>query len=149
MLVFIDTEFNGFGGELISLALVTAGGQDFYEVLQPTKPIVHWVKENVMPYLEKEPITKDIFQAKLYQYLMDVSKFGQEPLTIIADWPDDIKYFCDSLITGPGTCITTPAKMNLFLNRTLSSRESRVPHNAFHDAVAIMSDFYGKNNEVV
>lgn len=145
MLIFIDTEFNGFGGELISLALVTAEGQDFYEVLQPTKPIVHWVKENVMPYLEKEPITKIEFQAKLYQYLMGVSKFGQEPLTIIADWPDDIKYFCESLITGPGSCITTPAKMNFVLNRNLSSRESRVPHNAFHDAVAIMNDYYSNN----
>jgi hypothetical protein len=149
MLIFIDTEFNGFGGELISLALVTNTGQDFYEVLQPTKPIVHWVKENVMPILEKDPISKEVFHVKLYHYLMEVSFFGQEPLTIIADWPDDIKYFCESLITGPGTCITTPAKMNFVLNRNLSSRQSRVPHNAYHDAIAIMEDYYEKNNEVV
>jgi hypothetical protein len=149
MLIFIDTEFNGFGGELISLALVTNTGKDFYEALTPTKPIVHWVRENVMPYLEQEPITIEKFQVKLYQYLMDVSEYCREPLTIIADWPDDIKYFCESLITGPGTSIPTPVKMNFVLDRSLSSELSQVPHNAYHDAVAIMKDYYGKNNEVV
>lgn len=149
MLVFIDTEFNGFGGELISIALVTSIGKDFYEVVQPKKTIVHWVKENVIPYLDKEPITIEKLQVKLYQYLMDISEYGREPLTIIADWPDDIKYFCESLITGPGNCIPTPAVVNFVLNRNLSSRLSQVPHNAHYDAIAIMNDYYGKVNEVV
>lgn len=148
MLIFIDTEFNGFGGELISIALVTSTGKDFYEALRPTKPIVHWVRENVMPYLEKEPITIEKLQVKLYQYLMEVSEYCREPLTIIADWPDDIKYFCESLITGPGTSIPTPVKMNFVLNRNLSSTNSELPHNAYHDAIAIMKDYYGKENEV-
>ena len=148
MLIFIDTEFNGFGGELISLALVTLTGKDFYETLRPNKPIEHWVRENVMPYLEKEPITIEKLQVKLYQYLMEVSYYGKEPLTIIADWPDDIKYFCESLITGPGTSIPTPVKMNFVLNRNLSSTNSELPHNAYHDAIAIMKDYYGKENEV-
>jgi len=149
MLIFIDTEFNGFGGELISLSLVTSSGKNFYEVLQPTKPIVRWVRENVMGCLDKEPITIEKFQVKLYQYLMEVSEYCREPLTIIADWPDDIKYFCESIITGPGTSIPTPVKMNFVLDRTLSSEQSEVPHNAYHDAVAIMEDYYRKNNEVV
>ena len=149
MLIFIDTEFNGFNGELISLALVTNTGKDFYEVLTPTKPIVRWVRENVMPYLEQEPITIERFQVKLYQYLMEVSEYCREPLTIIADLPDDIKYFCESLITGSGTSIPTPVKMNFVLDRSLSSERSEAPHNAYHDAVAIMKDYYGKNNEVV
>lgn len=149
MLIFIDTEFNGFNGELISLALVTNTGKDFYEALRPTKPILRWVRENVMPYLEQEPITIEKFQVKLYQYLMEVSEYCREPLTIIADWPDDIKYFCESLITGPGTSIPTPVRMNFVLDRSLSSELSQVPHNAYHDAVAIMEDYYGKNNEVV
>lgn len=149
MLIFIDTEFNGYSGELISLALVTNTGKDFYEVLTPTKPIVRWVRENVMPYLEQEPITIEKFQVKLYQYLMEVSEYCREPLIIYADWPDDIKYLCESLITGPGTSIPTPVKMNFVLDRSLSSELSQVPHNAYHDAVAIMKDYYGKNNEVV
>lgn len=145
MLIFIDTEFNGYSGELISLALVTSSKKDFYEVLTPTKPIVHWVRENVMPYLEQESITIEKFQVKLYQYLMEVSEHCREPLTIIADWPDDIKYFCESLITGPGTSIPTPVRMNFVLDRSLSSELSQIPHNAYHDAVAIMKDYYGKN----
>jgi hypothetical protein len=149
MLIFIDTEFNGFGGELISLALVTSSKNDFYEVLQPTNPIVDWVRENVMNCLDKEPITIEKFQVKLYQYLMEYSEYGREPLTIVADWPDDIKYFCESIITGPGTSIPTPVKMNFVLDRSLSSEKSKVPHNAYHDAVAIMKDYYRKNNEVV
>jgi hypothetical protein len=139
--LFIDTEFNGFGGELISLAIVDLYGGGFYEVLPRPKPTVKWVRENVLPILNKEPIDPSLFAVKLQQYLMDVSYFGALELIITADWPDDIKYFCESLITGPGIAIETP-KMIFDLDRRLSSMKSEIPHNAYHDAIAIMHDYY-------
>lgn len=33
MNIFIDCEFNGFGGQLMSMALVAEDGREFYEVL--------------------------------------------------------------------------------------------------------------------
>jgi len=132
--IYIDTEFNGFQGELISMALVSVNGYEFYEVLECKDP-TPWVAEHVIPYLEKEPVTMDVFQSKLMLFL-DYHK----QITIVADWPDDIKYFCESLITGPGVAINHPP-ITFVLDRTLSSEDSKVPHNALHDARAIADNF--------
>ena len=132
--IFIDTEFNEFQGELISLALVAETGEEFYEVLPCEKPGV-WVSQHVMPFLEKEPIDKGMFAYKLQNFL---NLFGG--VTLIADWPDDIKYFCESLIVGPGMAISHPP-ITFILDRNLSSGHSKVPHNALYDARAI-ADMY-------
>ena len=128
--IFIDTEFNEFQGELISMALVAEDGRQFYEVLHCEKPGV-WVAQHVIPFLEKEPISKDLFTMKFNHFLNSF-----EDITIIADWPDDIKYFCESLIVGPGVAINNPP-ISFILDRNLSSGKSKVPHNALHDAIAI------------
>ena len=128
--VYIDTEFNEFKGDLISLALVAETGEEFYEVLECKNP-GPWVAEHVMPILEKDPIDRDLFQTKLQHFL-----FSFKDITIVADWPDDIKYFCESLITGPGEAMNHPP-ITFVLDRKLSSGDSKVPHNALHDARAI------------
>lgn len=104
MRIFIDTEFNGWQGELISLALVAEDAKEFYEVLGCRAPIP-WVQENVMPVLNKDQILLRTFQNKLDKWL---SKFTY--VELIADWPDDIKHFCEVLITGPGQYIRTPPR---------------------------------------
>lgn len=130
MNIYIDTEFNDFEGKLISMALVAADGEEFYEVLECKDPS-SWVAENVMPYLEKEPVTMEIFQEKLQDFI-----YQYEHIHIIADWPEDIKHFCESLITGPGLCLNYP-KLTMESCRFLSSAASKVPHNALHDARAV------------
>jgi len=40
MRIYIDTEFNEFQGALISMALVAADGEEFYEVLACENPKV-------------------------------------------------------------------------------------------------------------
>jgi hypothetical protein len=52
MNIYIDCEYNGFNGSLISMALVTMDGQEFYEVLPCDCPD-EWVAANVMPVLNK------------------------------------------------------------------------------------------------
>lgn len=138
MNVFIDCEFNGFGGDLLSMALVADDGKEFYEVLNLNKDWKYedWVAVNVVPHLNKNPVSKDVFQASLWKFINQYNE-----VHLIADWPDDIKYFCMSLITGPGVCINTPQKLTMEINRSLSSASSSVLHNALEDARAIKQNW--------
>lgn len=139
MKLFLDTEFNGFGGKLISMALVPEDESigSFYKELEMTDQLEPWVKENVVPHLFLSPSTHDQFQFSLASYL-----YGIGDCTIVADWPDDIRYFCESLITGPGEMIPTRPCIKFELDRNIQY-DSKVPHNALHDALAIR-EFYKK-----
>ncbi|MGH6658758.1 MAG: hypothetical protein ACREBM_03785, partial [Sphingomicrobium sp.] len=55
MRYFLDTEYNGWGGALISLALVPDDGEELYLTLAVGDPIEAWVERNVMPYLDTVP----------------------------------------------------------------------------------------------
>lgn len=128
----IDTEFNEFGGDLISLALVDIDDPDekpFYEVLECRNP-GEWVAVHVMPILNKPAIATAVFRRLLAGFLAKYSA-----VHIVADWPDDIRYFCQALITGPGMCIQTPA-LSFEIRRDIDA-ESELPHNALADARAI------------
>ena len=54
MRYFLDTEYDGWGGALISLALVAESHEELYLVLdhQPSDP---WVQRHVMPFLDSVP----------------------------------------------------------------------------------------------
>lgn len=144
MNIFIDCEFNGFGGDLLSMALVADDGKVFYEVLGLDKDYGYerWVFDNVVPILNKDPISKDLFQSKLWAFINQYTE-----IHLIADWPDDIKYFCASLITAPGVCINTPPKLTMEIDRELSSKSSKILHNALEDAVAIRRSWYKLKKE--
>ena len=134
MNLFIDGEWNSYGGELISLALVAEDGQSFYEVLGCNNPDP-WVAENVMPKLGKPSITLQELQAQLELFLR---QFEFDSVHIIADWPEDIMWFCKVLITGPGTRLNTPPlTMEVLRVDTVSQN----PHNALADAMALR-DWY-------
>lgn len=133
--LFLDTEFNEDGGELISLAL--AGfGFEWYEVLPCAAPRP-WVAKHVMPVLNRKPITMPQFQASLQGALCALG-----PAHIVADWPEDIAYFCRALITGPGQRIETP-RLSFQIVRDLpdTACTSRVPHNALEDARALRAAY--------
>lgn len=129
--LYLDTEFNEFGGSLISLALVSYdGASEFYEVVPCYAP-KPWVKQNVMPVLNQAPIEYRSMQERLAAFL------GQfDRVRVIADWPDDIRHFCAALITGPGLSLKVPP-ITFELRQELSSADSRIPHNALEDARAI------------
>ena len=134
MKLFIDGEWNSYGGELISLALVPEIGEYFYEVLGCDNPDP-WVAENVMPKLGKDQITLALMKELLEVYL---NQF--ESVHIIADWPEDIMWFCKVLITGPGTRINTPP---LSLEILRIDTVSKIPHNALADAEALRAWWLG------
>ena len=146
MKLFLDTEFNGFGGRLISMALVPEDKSkpEFYVELEIRDQLHPWVRDNVVPHLVLNPCSHNEFQSKLANYLWDTGD-----CTIVADWPDDIRYFCESLITGPGMMINFMHNVKFELDLGIEY-VSLVPHNALHDARAIR-DFYIKreaNNEI-
>ncbi len=129
MKIFIDCEFNDFQGELISMALVDETGREFYESLGCENPST-WVAENVMPHLGRTSTTMAALQFHLQWFLR-----CYDQVHIIADWPEDIKHFCDALITGPGMRIDTPP-LTMEVRRDLDA-VSAIPHNALEDAKAI------------
>lgn len=140
MKFYLDCEFNGFGGELISLALVSADLEKrFYGVL----PYEHmqldpWVAEHVIPVLHKKPKSlKPKFSNDLSCFLLENAVKNE--ITIVADWPDDIRYLCESLIIGPGRSVNTPNIIFILDRVTLvnTAEFSLVPHNALEDAIAL------------
>jgi hypothetical protein len=140
MRFFLDTEFNGFGGKLMSMALVPENDTfpEFYKELEMNDQLDPWVRENVVPHLFQPPFTRQLFQNALAEYLWNC----RGEIIIIADWPDDIRYFCESLITGPGMCLNLLNNIKFELDFGIEY-ESLVPHNALFDARAIR-DFYMK-----
>jgi hypothetical protein len=145
MQIVIDTEFNGFLGELISMALVSEDGQEFYEVLDPDYQIDPWVQHHVLPKLGKDPIKWWDFADKLSSYLNSFSD-----ITVIADWPEDIKHLCERLLTGPGQRMPLPdtgIKFEIRLGLPSTAVMSRNPHNALEDARALARHLGWKVND--
>jgi len=136
MNLYIDCEFNGFGGQLISMALVAEDGTEFYEVLDCLNPR-SWVAEHVMPILNKDVVSPHCFKQKLYRFINQYNE-----IHVIADWPDDIRYFCEELIVGPGLMKHTPVKMTMEIIRDINIM-SKLPHNALEDARAIAEFMMG------
>ncbi len=132
MRFWLDTEFNSYKGELISMALVGEDGREWYEVLHCEKPDP-WVAQHVIPVLQKRAITTIEMAASLSMFLARYKE-----VKIIVDWPDDIAYFCRAIITGPGTRIDTP-ELTFEIKRYLgaTSELSLIPHNALYDARAL------------
>lgn len=141
MRYFLDTEFNGFGGALISLALVPEfGDQDFYVSLPLPDVIEPWVEKNVIPYLRFVPpgVDHELNRVDAARHLEAYLAHDRDPL-IVADWPDDLAHFCALLTTGPGEMIDHDGMRLQLINAAgfSAAANSRMPHNALHDAHAL------------
>jgi hypothetical protein len=142
MRYFLDTEFNGFAGELISLALVPEhGDEEYYAQLHLPDKVHGWVQRNVVPYLHlvpqglnDRPVSRAEASAELARYLAA----DKDPV-IVADWPEDIAHFCMLLVTGPGEIAPVGSMRFEFVSSPgfSTAMNSKVPHNALHDARAL------------
>jgi hypothetical protein len=123
---YLDAEFNGFGGSLISLALVPKDRRRaaFYEALPCPSP-VPWVIKHVLPVLRTKAIARMEVCAKLSSYLRD----DVEPV-VVSDWPEDIAQLAMLMITGPGWRLPSPRLTFELLDLPLFDSEtaSEVPH---------------------
>ena len=134
MRVFIDCEFNSYKGQLISMALVAEDGREMYcQVPIDRSEIDPWVMENVVPVMSIDSDAKMVGHSELpfeiESFLRHYTEVG-----LIADWPDDARFFCEYLITGPGERVDTPP---LTIEIIRDDAESTMPHNALHDARGI------------
>ena len=135
MRYFLDAEFNGFGGSLISIALAPEdeNAPHFYEALDCPTPDP-WALANVMPVLAIAPISRPDMIARLSTYLR-----GDPEPVVIADWPEDIAHLAMLMVTGPGYRTALPKFVFELLDLPLFHSESLsdVPHNCQHDARAL------------
>ena len=137
MKLFLDCEFNGFGGELISMALVDENEKYFYEVLPCMNP-TSWVFNNVIPILNKQAIDLKEFKRNLFNFLNHY-----ETIHIVADWPEDFSLFLTTLILQQGVCMTTPKlTMELWESDINLTIDSEIPHNALQDAFALKRRYF-------
>lgn len=142
MKYYLDCEFDGFGGDLISMALVRNDGESIYLVYkeEATDP---WVQANVIPHLWNIPsplpgMAYKVDQLNGAHQLREFFADDRKP-HIVSDWPDDIAYFCKSIITAPGFMIniagftTEVARVDAYPTRLSGA----VQHNAWWDAKAL------------
>ena len=142
MRYFLDTEYDGFGGALLSLALVPEdGSEEFYVVIDHDAVTDAWVERNVVPYFDKVPtalqgprLSREAAADALAQWLAH-----DEAPDLIADWPEDLAQLAMLLVTGPGRMKAVPSLTLRFvpLHGFSTAANSAVPHNALHDARAL------------
>lgn len=136
--VFIDAEWNGYRGSLITLALVAMSGEELYVGIPLFEEADPWVREHVLPVVgeEIEGVTGPMeLASRLAGFL---ARF--EAVHLIADWPEDIERFCRALITGPGLRVDTPP-LTMEIRRDLDAVASALPHNALEDARALRASY--------
>ena len=59
--LFLDCEFNGFNGELISMALVSEHGDEFYEACDK---VAEWYEEQAKQYRDRTHWQLDYYKEK-------------------------------------------------------------------------------------
>jgi hypothetical protein len=132
-MIYLDTEFNGFGGGLISLALVGMTGEQFYEVCELPANVDIWVKQHVVPVLGKEPMRPLLFRQAFQQWIVQFDN-----PEIVCDWHVDAQHFCEMLAGFDyGSSLDFAFTMRV-LKTPPGQPISKVPHNALADAVALM-----------
>jgi hypothetical protein len=145
MRYFLDTEYNSIGGELLSLALVPDEGEELYLTFRTDETLVDWVQRHVVPYLDTVPpelqcprLSRQDAAGALERYLRH-----DREVVIIADWPEDVAKFCDLMITGQGDMIDVrDVTFRLLpLSNFSTAQNSKVPHNALHDARALRDHY--------
>jgi len=136
---FLDTEFNEFGGDLISLALVREDTGGYLYVATDCAEPGEWVKANVIPIIDAPDADAVMIHRNSFGRFIEDFLDGDEYPVIISDWPDDIRYFCQALIVGPGQMINIPrVQFNIVrCDAYPTNLPGAVQHNALWDARAL------------
>lgn len=148
MRYFIDCEFDGHGGPLLSMALVRSRADSMIAVTD-AKPSDPWVIANVMPVMHKDAAATTYFcgpnnvGAALRKFIGD----DQAPV-IIADSPVDIGRFCQAISTGDdGGWASTDYPRLTFEVHNVDCYPTDLPgavqHNAWWDAMALRAKLEG------
>lgn len=144
MRYFLDCEFDGWNGPLLSLALVPEFGDlGFYVTYAYTEVWDKWVEANVKPLLEIDlpkgvRIHRKLSPRYAANAIADYLKDDPRPY-IATDWPDDVRYFCGAVITDPGKMASIPSlrfevvRVDAYPTGLPNARQ----HHAWWDAMAL------------
>jgi hypothetical protein len=139
--LYLDCEFNGFNGELISMAIVVDNGETiFYEVMPLPEQIDPWVAKNVIPKLNQLPVdSKEIFIQRFHNFMRHF-----DGVEIYADSFQDFIYFFECfkgetyLESLDITC-----KAVLVNSEGLTFKPTNMRHNALIDALSLKEALHG------
>ncbi|NTV55352.1 MAG: hypothetical protein HGA16_02535, partial [Candidatus Moranbacteria bacterium] len=73
--VFFDAEFTSLDprrGEILSIAIVKPSGEELYLEIDRSEDLVHpWVRENILPLLDGDPISPDSARERVEHFIGD------------------------------------------------------------------------------
>lgn len=139
---YIDCEFDGHNGPLLSIALVAEAGLGIH-IRTHEQPRDSWVIENVAPYFQsdnawksKVMVTNEV-GGRLWQFIG-----GDTNPVIIADSPVDIGRFCQAISTaddgGYAPCVADKLSFEVHdVDCYPTTLPGAVQHNAWWDAMAL------------
>jgi hypothetical protein len=143
MRYYLDCEFDGHGGPLLSMALVKADGPSVH-IRTTTRAADPWVIANVEPHMDSH----DADSYGLYvppngvgEWLRNFIGDDRNPV-IVADSPVDIGRFCAAISTGMdgGWASADYPKMTFEVHNVdcyPTALAGAVQHNAWWDAMAL------------
>lgn len=139
---YIDCEFDGHAGPLLSIALVREDGYSIH-IRTDALALDPWVQANVVPLMERH-------EAKMGQWIPanevgpSIKTFigADDAPVIIADSPVDIGRFCAAVSTGPdGGWASADYPQMAFEVHNVDCYPTDLPnavqHNAYWDAMAL------------
>jgi hypothetical protein len=139
---YLDCEFDGHNGPLLSLALVRSDGHSVH-IRTDAEPLDPWVIANVMPIMRSHNATKDVWTTmnEVGNTIRDFIGDCACPV-IIADSPVDIGRFCRALSTdSDGEWASADYPAMRFEVHNVDCYPTNLPgavqHNAWWDAMAL------------
>jgi hypothetical protein len=142
MRYYIDCEFDGHNGPLLSMALVSESGDGIHiSTFEQAKD--PWVIANVVPFMGDHDAR--VMTTVPVECLGDEirSFIGDDTcLTIVADSPVDIARFCQAISTaddgGYAPCMASKLRFKVYdVNCYPTTLPGAVQHNAWWDAMAL------------
>jgi len=148
MRYYVDCEFDGHNGPLLSMAIVRQDGESLH--IATTEPARDpWVIENVLPLMSehKANVSLQVHNTMVGRKLAAFIGRDEEP-TIIADSPVDIGRFCVAISTAPGgdysPCILPRITFEVHdVDCYPTTLVGAVQHNAWWDAMALREKLSG------
>lgn len=134
--LYLDTEFDGHTGSLISLALAAPDGEHWYGIFE-NAAFDPWVREHVQPKLYTMNPTvqgnRAVLRSSLKEYL-----FACPGCVIWADWPADFAHLMRAMCgVSYAESFMIPCSMQLIVTPD-GEPKPEIPHNALSDAIALM-----------
>lgn len=143
MRYYVDCEFDGHNGPLLSIALVTDGTYSIH-IQTDAQPADPWVQENVMPIMDRHSAPVSLVNVPINGVGPAIRAFiaSDQMPTIVADSPVDIARFCRAISTGfTGEWASTEYPAMRFEVHNVdcwpNALDGGVQHNAWWDAMAL------------